>query len=281
MSAEQIPEATPEQCTRDCRHGSLVPRDSFDRPIVAGRTRTRISTLSKALDDGYNLGLWKARTAVLGVCQPQASHLRERVLSSSGEDDTLRKVTDEALVLGGEKVAATRGSSLHDVVSLLNRGKPMPAGLSDSTRTSAEAYMRTLDSIGLVPILSEQFVVCESWEAAGTPDGYFRDRDGCYLIGDVKTGAKSWERSYPLSVSMQLAAYADGRRFCPVHSFLPTPWVDRERALLISLPVDTDRCEVFDIDIKAGADRLGLAVSVRRARSEQRTLNLGERKGKR
>lgn len=271
--------STIEECTRHCRHGVAVKRDQWERPLVAGKAWTRVSTLSNALDDGYNLGMWKARRAVAGICEPKAAHLRERVLTSRADDEDdaiLREVTDEALVLGGAKVAATRGSSLHDVIGLLNRGLPMPAGLHENTVASAEAYMRRLDALGLVPVLSEQFGVCPLWECAGTADGTFLDRDGVYRIGDVKTGAKSWEQAYPLSVAQQLCAYAYAERWCPIHSFLPTPEHAHDYALLISVPVDTGTASVHRIDIGKGFALLDTAVAVRAERSRQRTLNLGE-----
>jgi len=263
---------TDVDCTTHCVHGDDVDRDKKDRPLVDGVPYERISNLSKALDDGFNLIDYQCRLVAYGMSGSNAEHLREAALAWGLDDKKhLNEVHAEAALLAGAGAASQRGTALHAHVATLNRGLELPAGLSVTTMRSLAAYQEMLEQHGLTPVYVEQFVVNENACAAGTFDVALVDRSGQLIMGDVKTGAKQWERKFPGATAIQVSTYADGRRWCPVHGYLDNGAlpVRPDKGLLISLPVDTGECHLTILDLNAGRRGLALAQQVRLWKSTQ------------
>lgn len=252
-------------CLVSCAHE--IKRDRYGRPTVAGVSMTRASTIAKTLDDGSNLMKWIARTTVVGMSLPSSEDLRELALSHRDDDRELNAVAEKAKERAGGSSAAARGTALHAVLAMVNRGEPIPPELSPATIASVDAYRRRVfDELGLKPVFVERFVADPDLGVAGSFDVVLEDAEGTRYMSDAKTGAKSWERRFCIPVAIQLAAYAGGELYCPEAGFLGSTGASDTMGLLISVPVDKGTCAVDLIDVKLGAELLDLAVSVHRAR---------------
>lgn len=162
-----------------------VPRDRWGRPEIDGQAYTRTSTLAKTLDDQSNLIAWKARMTALGLAK--SPDLIGLAATATEKDRTLlNDVVERATDRAGAGSGRDLGTSIHAVTEALDYGEPvdnLPRDLVDDGR----AYQRVCESLGLVPVLAETFVVSKQYGAAGTFDRLLTDGKEFY-IGDVKTG---------------------------------------------------------------------------------------------
>lgn len=254
--------STPEPCLAHCEHGDRIPRDRWRRPLIDGRPLLSPSTVAKKLDDNSNLIKWIGRNIAVGMSLPTSEDLRELALSHRDDSKTLNDVAERAKERAGGSSAASRGTALHAVIAEINLGRPMPADLTPATIKSVDAYRRKLDELKLTPVYVEQFVADLELGIGGTFDVVLEDADRVRYMADVKSGAKAWERTYPLPVAIQLSSYAAGRRYCPELGDLGPHGANLDNALLLSVPIDSASCTVDVIDIAKGRTALSLALEV-------------------
>lgn len=268
MSEFTVPEGLDHYT--ECEHEP--PRDRWQRPVIEGTSYRRPSTMSKALEDLNNIIDWKARTVAVGMALDESLDLREMALTHSAERRAMDDVVERA-VTRAQPSAADRGTALHAAIAAVNRGNPLPR-LPRVMTASIDAYRREVfDAWGLVPVAAEVFLASEDLLVAGTADVILYDpEDGTLTVGDIKTGAKSWERKFPGPVSIQMACYAAGRLWCPEEGWGPVLPLRRDVGLLLSVPVDGAECHVDTIDLKHGLAGLGLAEDVRTWRSHKPLL---------
>lgn len=249
-------------CDAQCTHADDIERNRWGWPLVDGTPYPRVSTVAKTLDDQGNLIDWSGGMVAVGMALPASVDLREAALLHRGDNKALKKVQRDAKDRAGASVPAGRGTNLHEVVHRIVQGVD-PGELSDATRASVEALFDAFAREGLKVLATEQFVVNTDAGVAGTFDMLLEDAGGKRYIGDLKTGAKSWERQFPGAVSVQLASYQGGRRWCPHEGWLPEHLAEADTALLVSLPVDKGECFIDAIDLEAGRYGLELALKVR------------------
>lgn len=252
-------------CDVQCTHADDIARNRWGQPLVDGIAYPRVSTVAKTLDDQGNLIDWAGGMVAVGMSLPTSVDLREAALLHRGDNRALKRVQRDAKDRAGASVAAGRGTNLHEVIHRTIQGAEV-GELTEATGESVVAFFKALAREGLTPISTEQFVVNTDAEVAGTFDLLLEDAGGKRYIGDLKTGAKSWERQFPGAVSVQLASYQGGRRWCPHEGWLPEHGAEADTALLVSLPVDRGECFIDAIDLEAGRYGLELALNVRRWR---------------
>lgn len=256
------------ECTFGCAHGEDIPRDRWTRPVFSGGAKpvplTRVSTLSKSLDGPSDaLMNWKAARAVEGMIRNRGLFDAATVALSHGDEEKLRELTKESAEVGRASEASMAGTANHDVLLSGLMGNDLEFA-SEPVLESLAALRVTLSDAGLVPILTEQFVANTRLKYGGSYDLLLKDTaTGRFHMGDVKTGAKSWERKYPLPVAIQLAGYAHGQRWCPHHGWLRDPPVDLERGYLLSVPLDQGVAILDPIDLTIGWEGMQLASWVR------------------
>jgi hypothetical protein len=169
---------------------------------------------------------------------------------------------------------ATLGTALHNFTHRLDRGEPM-ASLRAPEPLDADLteYQATLAryGLGVVPGLIERIVVCPELGAAGTFDRILSQTPGpfsqCPLtVGDLKTG-KTVEWSW-LEWAIQLAIYANATHMWDpaTKTYIPMPppdVLDRDRALIIHLPVGKATGTVYGVNLIEGWEAAHLAERVR------------------
>jgi hypothetical protein len=203
-------------------------RDHHDRPLLLlpgyteeiGRVPyTRISTLARALDGGYGLGIWRQRHIARAFARrPDLCDL----VAGLDPDDTgaLDGYIEEALVRARDDghatlLASNRGTGFHGAVQ-----RP---GAVVGMEPAREALAAELERCRLEVVDREVFVVNDELRAAGTYDLLVRDLDlGSTHVLDIKTGKLRW-----VSHICQLDGYAGGVRYdwrtdtrSPIHSDL-------------------------------------------------------------
>ena len=247
--------------------GKQVKRDRWDRPLlphpVSGVVHpyTRASTLSNAIEDKYNLGLWKQRQVAIGLAQ--RSDLIAKVQAKSDDRDSLDQIVETALEVAGSSRGANLGTAIHDFTQMLDEGKPIPGDVDLRIWQALDAYETTCKQFNLDMYAIEMFVGCVEILSAGTFDrivGY----NGDLYVADIKTGADAPKYSHGASV--QMAVYAHGRRYTE-----PTGWgvdlrkhVRQDKAIMIHLPATGEpRCDLYWIDIAKGWEMARTSAAVR------------------
>ena len=256
-----------------CPHGDDVPRNQWGQGNIrldpsdpAGKLYAlpRVSTLAGSLDNKGGLIKWAQANAVRGLALSRALRDRAIVAVNAGDDDGLKALVSEAETRGGSSDAADRGTALHAMVMpslILDRDPEID---DDAMLASIRAARKALAEAELIPVLMEQFGINTLAGYCGTYDLLARHQPtGRHYVVDVKTSAKLNDRNYPHKVSIQLACYSRGTRWCPYRGLLRSPEVDRERGFLLSLPIDQGSAWLDPVDLVRGWEGLQLAIAAR------------------
>lgn len=293
MKAEKIARKAglpPLNVNRDGALESVAPainRDRWGRPIltdpVTGKARgyTRCTTYIDVLEDRSALEKWKVRTALLGVAEDQgiirdAAAITKSYFAGRTDErtwkDTLNRLGEDALDLGGASVRSQAGTDLHALTEVVDRGLALPPGLVDDDFLDIAAYTAKRDELALKTVAIELFVVNDELSVAGTLDRVYA-LSGTFdhpttgepvtfkndlLVGDVKTGA-----IHPGKVAMQVGIYSRSKRYDFTDGSrhdLPTR---TDLGLLVHLPQGEATCAVYLIDLDLGFVGVSLAGQVR------------------
>lgn len=260
-----------------------IPRDRWQRPLIIPQgggepvPYTRVSSLAKALDDLNNLMAWKARKVAEGLVRRQDLLTRVAGALANGDPDTdwptkreLNAVVSEATEAAGASKGASAGTGFHALTEAIDRGDE-PAFVLDADRERLDAYRAATAALEVLDI--ETFVVNDVVRAAGTFDRLVRLPDGAVVVADLKSGKS--EADYPLATTIQIATYANGRRYdpetgerTPLH-----PDLDVSRGVLIHMP-PSGGCSLYVLDLHRGWHAAQLAAQVRDIRSSWKADDL-------
>ncbi len=233
----------------------------------------RASSSGNILDDDANLVDWSKRTIIYGASQRPDLMAMASTLNPDVDKKSMRDIVEDCLVSGKGTQRATSGTAVHrmlDLVDLDADWVPAP-----QFQAAVNAYVRTLDLYGLVPVDVEVHCVDDLRRIAGTADRRYRTTRnlvapdgqiipiGSVLVGDTKTG-KSLEYAAG-SYATQIAAYVDSVRYDVVTNertpFDPPTYPDW--ALIMHVDAADGRCDVYWVDVNAGREALALAEQVR------------------
>lgn len=277
-----------------------VERDRWGRPLLfppeGGRPvpYTRPSTMAKWLDSQAGLINWKASMAMIGMAQSKPIQARVAAIVAKSVDNPYRENRDalKGLVESATQVAQAQGradfgTAIHEFTELVDSGTLdwsfVPAGL----RSTLEAYRETISGFDVID--SEVFVAVDE-EIDGTPLRGAGSLDRLILhpqlgvcVADIKTGPD--EPKYPLGVTTQVSIYSRGLRYRDTRfsgspqfdDGTPNPdgsaWrkplhetLNREVGILIHLPLNAGRCDLYALDLSRGWDSLSLGHRVQKAR---------------
>lgn len=250
-----------------------IQRDRYGRPLVVplegGKAvaYTRVTTLAKALSDTAALARWQCRQVALGM-----SRSPDLVALASSADprdrDALNDIIDRASERAGSTSAANTGTATHAALQALVEGRPtahMPEGIV----RDAQAALGALARVGLTPVASEMFMVCDELHAAGTLDMLAAGTKGGRFIVDLKTSSETAPKYAAVEWALQLAVYSHGTPYDPETGRRPWPddlTPDLATGVIVHVPAGTASAAIHRLDLAEGWQLAHLAADVRRAR---------------
>jgi hypothetical protein len=259
-----------------------IPRDYRNRPLIippgGGKPvpYKRASNYSKIIEDTHNLQVWRGNVVALGVARDRAV-LHELSAITSTDPDPLRNketkvivksLSERAFEAGGGRVASSAGTALHKLTEYLDEGHE-PEYVPSELQRPLEAYR--WGTTGLTVEAIELFVVVDDIKVAGTLDRLVRLPDGRVVVADIKSGNS--DPSYAAGVTSQVSTYARGLRYDPATGERSPlhPDLDPEVGLMIHVPIfppdGVIRCDLYQLDLKRGWERVLLASQVHALKS--------------
>jgi len=212
------------------------------------RSWTRATTLAKVIADTENLTRWKMRMVAKGVASRKDLH----ALAASTPLTAKKRLDDlaqDAMEAAGASEGRNLGEALHSFTEAVDRGQRPE--IPYEWQGDLKAYTAKLSEAGVFALTNyiERVVVCQAFGVAGTLDRIIK-YDPDLHVADVKTGADlSWSWG---EIAIQLALYANADAMWNGSTYEDMPVVDREKALVVHLPIGQGRCDLYWVDIAAG-----------------------------
>ena len=243
---------------------------------------TRCTSFVGALEDRQNLERWMKRTVLVGLAADEpdpwdGNGLIRRVRDADPDDrDALDALADEAFTLGEGYEKAQKGTDLHALTELVDRGKPLPDDVSLADRRDMAAWVRLHEEFGIEQLDAERFVVVDSLKVAGTydrrvisPDPRMRCEvcdspyDGVSKVLDLKTGRVDYGGG---KMRQQLAVYAHGEAYDPETGRRSEHDVCPHVGFVVHLPAGTGEAYLYRLDLVQGWRDVALSAQVREHR---------------
>jgi hypothetical protein len=240
-------------------------RDGWGRPKILqadGKTRkayTRCTTFVDCIEDKYNLQRWQLRQAAKGFSL--RGDLTLAVASTDPEDKkALDRLVDDALDAAQTGAAANKGTALHKLTELIDRGLPLPTGLPNETIADLEAYRAATADLKVLHI--EQQTVLDTMQIAGTPDRIVA-YEGERYITDLKTGGIEYGTG---KIAAQLAVYSRSHLYDVATGARDIHGASTTRGIIVHMRPGSAVCELHWIDLEAGWEYVKDAERVRNRR---------------
>lgn len=269
------------------RSDDECPRDRWDRYLIVPNgekkavAHTRVTTVAKAMDDGYGVTDWKVRTTALGFAIDPILHGQLCALVPETPDAldkyALDKLCDKAKTKAGGDDARDNGNILHAASEHVDRGRKLH--MPDTYQRDIDAYQQRLDEleIRIVPELVERHIVVPGLAEpiAGKADR-FVEFGSTLKVFDLKTGkvgSYSW-----LAFAIQLALYSRGKTFynAKTKTHEPMPEIDQDVGMICHLPAGQAKCDIYFVDLNLGWEAAQHALAVRAWRKRGKSGELAE-----
>lgn len=235
-------------------------------------TWTRVTTFAKTLSDTSALSAWAERMLTKGLAMQPGLLRGAEAWDVSEHKGAFSKLINEAKDAAGIKDGAERGTRMHDLTELCDRGEELLFATPEELR-DVQAYQQALDAaeITVHSQFIELFVAVPEFKVCGKLDRiYGLGSLGAELvIGDVKT-AKNVHYGW-MEIAIQLALYASASHYWDVakDDWVPMPDVSTDRAVVAHLPVGAAECTMYDVDLGIGRKACEIAREVRELRSRK------------
>lgn len=268
---------TPSQPVKHDRYGRyLLP----DPETGKERAWTRVTTVARTLADEYGLTQWKLRQVAKGLALRPDLIAGAAAADPEADKGTLNEIAEQAMERAGSSSGRNLGTALHTFTHRLNRGGPLPPDeVPQALHKDLYAYQEALRSHGLAvrPDCMERVVILPELGVAGRFDCVVSQPAGVtkaapLSILDLKT-AKDVSYSW-LEIAIQEAFYTRAPLIWneSTQQYDPMPAVDRDRGLVLHLPVGKAHAQIYGVNLVRGWACAELAMGVRAARSEAKSL---------
>ena len=243
------------------------PETGYEKPW------TRVTTVANTLADRYGLEQWAQRNTVLGIgTRPDLYALA--VASTIEDRSQLNSIVKQAQEAAEASSGRNLGSALHRLTERVDRGDDLD--IPDAWKGDVDAYCKTLSDyhVKIMPDWIERIVVLPDIGVAGTFDRLVhletpKGQPNTWTVADLKTG-KDVTKYGTTEIAIQLALYANASHVWNGTGYDPMPSpIDREKGLIIHLPVGKSACTLYTVDIKAGWEAVQLALDVREWRKRK------------
>lgn len=251
------------------KHGD--DRTAAEKRAIKGKYAyySRASSFGKAIESTKALEEWGKRMVAIGLAR--RPDLVLNVAAHSDDPDANKRIIgdicEQAIEAAKASAAATTGTALHKLAELADAGTPLPP-INETAARDLDAYRLCMESYGVTHLRSEQFVVCDALQVAGSFDRFMQTRivPGTTYVGDIKTGNVEKDTNgqvkrdangrpvlgYVNSVAVQLAVYANSELYDPTTGERTPLDVHKGAAIVIHLPQGLASCELHWLDIGAG-----------------------------
>ena len=259
-SPEQFLDARPEP-----------KRDRFGRYLMphptTGKTQawTRATTFASSVADTFGLTKWQVRMAARGLAsRPDLLAGVAAVADPEGSDGkrALDKLCESAKEAAGASSRATLGTALHSFTEAHDLGRPVTVPEPYDADVAAYAAAMAQAGAAIDPAHVERIVCLPDLGVAGTFDRLV-SIGGRLVVADLKTGR---DLSYAWTeIAIQLALYANAATIydAVTGAHEPMPAVDKDKALVMHLPVGEATCTLHEVDIAAGWEMAQVCATVR------------------
>lgn len=246
---------------------------------------TRCTTFNKAATDQNALNAWGKRNVVIGASMRPDLVDKAHGMTHRTDRDSLDDLVSQLETAAGAKVAASIGTSIHELTERYDGGVLKMGDVPRRHREAVRMYAAALKEHRLIPVqglIERTTFVADFGGIVGTWDRvYLHEPSGVHIIGDVKTG-KTLEYGMD-EIETQEAVYARGFNTSGAYDWNTDTWerplipgtterlrVSEEFGVVIHLPVDGDdagTCQVVGADLVAGWRHAELCHRVREERA--------------
>jgi hypothetical protein len=263
-------------------------RDRFSRYLIphpdTGKEMawTRATTWAKSCADMYHVERWGLRMAVFGLTRRPDLLTHAATVADPNTKEAkklLNEIAESAQEAGGSHARRNLGTAMHAFCEAVDRGET--PNVPEAYLADVAAYQEALVAAGITIDQAhiERIVTVPDLNVAGTFDRLVTYR-GRLHVADIKTGGTLEPdpdngRVPTLAgmgeIAIQLALYANAATIYDPSTgkHEPMPEVDKERALVLHLPVGDARCRILEVDIAAGWEMAQVCGTVRRWRKRK------------
>ena len=212
--------------TQDGRYKVCIPEISkaTGKPLKGKEIAyTRVSNVSKILEDGNSLLNWRGRMTIQGLALEANKLLpmiRTLMLDPDGNKKALDKVVEECLQVAGANRGSDWGTMMHQAIQDVVEGRmTIDQYLLEDMRTDLYGWQQLMADSGL-EILEpwcEHMIVHDEHQVAGSFDYLLRAGPGVHgwpegeiRIGDAKTTAETSINYAWNAYAVQLSLYSHG-----------------------------------------------------------------------
>lgn len=251
-----------------------VKRDRYGRYLIpdpdTGQERpwTRATTFARTISEGHALQRWAERMVAKGIASRPDLLALVRALPIDNRND-LDAIAVQAKEAAGANTAAHYGTALHAFTEAVDKGEAI-ATIPEPWDARVRAYTAALEAhkIRVVPNMIERVVIVKQFHVAGTFDRII-ERNGDRFVGDLKTGRDLSYAWSEIAVQLALYAHADAIYNFDDGTFEEMPKVRQDKALVMHLPIEGTRCDIYEVNIELGWRAAELCEKVRNWRRYQ------------
>lgn len=223
---------------------------------------SRVTTVAKALDDEYGLGVWEKRMVAQGIAA--RPDLALAVLAAT-DDKELDKSAELAKECAGGNVGSRHGKAFHAISERVDRGEKVK--LPSSFRADLDAYLKAMSCFETDTI--ERLVMLSDIGVAGTLDRLVRvlgHPEWGLCVLDIKTG--DVERKWT-SILVQITLYARAKLWFDLESqsYKPMPEVNQDIGFVMHVPRGEGTATLYQLDLTLGDEIIFQCLEVRRLRT--------------
>lgn len=277
VNLDELAMRSEDECPRDRWDRYLIVPNGEKKPVA----HTRVTTVAKAMDDGYGVTDWKVRMSALGFAVDPILYGQLCALVPDSMETldkyAVSKLCDKATTKAGGDDARDNGNILHAATEQVDRGRKLH--MPDTYQRDIDAYQEKLAEleIRIRPDLIERHVVIPGLAEpiAGKADR-FVEFGSTLKTFDLKAGkvaSYSW-----LAFAIQLALYSRAATFynAKTKTHEPVPEIDQDIGMICHLPAGQAKCDIYFVDLNLGWLAAQHALAVRTWRKRGRSGELAE-----
>lgn len=186
---------------------SAITRSADHMYTYEGQTYRGVTGVLSVIDKSGPLMTWSAKQTAEAAIDMMESEALAQLVATVGREGAIKALSSRANWKRDE--AAALGTEVHNLADLVVRGQPTPS-MNETTRKRVLCYAAWWKASGWTLRTSEALLVSPTGGYGGTLDLLARDRDGCTVLADIKTGKAVYNEAV-----LQLTAYGDAEFIQP------------------------------------------------------------------